>query len=91
MGIKLLFIYLVAIKKIKSYNFLVVGPTVLVVIFPHLVWLIDNNFVTLSYGIQRAEGFGGLIDHLYFPLSLMGKQMIVLIPFFLMIVSLSKK
>ncbi len=90
-GIKLLFIYLVAIKKIKSYNFLVVGPTVLIVIFPHLVWLIDNNFVTLSYGIQRAEGFGGLIDHLYFPLSLMGKQMIVLIPFFLMIVFLIKK
>ena len=66
-GIKLLFFYLLLNKKIKSYNFLIVGPIALIIIFPHLVWLVKNDFVTLSYGFQRTGSESGLINHILFP------------------------
>ena len=49
LGIKFLFIYLIIKKKIKSLNFLLVGPVALITIFPHLIWLFQNDFITLLH------------------------------------------
>ena len=84
LGIKLLFLYLLIKKKIKSYNFLIIGPLVLLIILPHIFWLFDNNFITLSYGIKRTGGVGNLMDHLIFPITFILKQLIILLPFFIM-------
>ncbi len=91
LGIKFLFIYLFLNKKIRTYNFLLVGPIALLVIFPHLIWLFENNFVTLKYGIQRSGSEGEMINHLIFPLTFILKQIVILIPFFLMSFLLLKK
>ncbi len=91
LGIKLLFIYLIIKKKIKSYNFLIVAPVVLVILSPHLVWLFENNFITLTYGFQRTGGVGNLLDHFVFPITFLLKQIGILIPFFLMIFMLINK
>ena len=91
LGIKFLFIYLFINKKIKSYNFLLVGPIALLVIFPHLIWLFENNFVTLKYGIQRSGSEGEMINHLIFPLTFILKQIVILIPFLSMSLLLLKK
>ena len=91
-GIKLLFIYsILKRKKIKIQNFFITGLMVILIIFPHLIWLLENNFTTITYGLQRSEGNGVLTDHIIYPLLFILKQIIVLIPFFLMLFFLIKK
>ena len=64
---------------------------VILIIFPHLIWLLENNFTTITYGLQRSEGNGVLTDHIIYPLLFILKQIIVLIPFFLILFFLIKK
>ena len=90
-SIKLLFIKLLINKKIKSFNFLITAPVALVVIFPHLLWLVDNNYVTLNYGLNRAQGGSDLINHIVFPLTFILKQLVLLLPLFIMTFFLLKK
>ena len=58
---------------------------------PHLIWLTDNNYITLFYGLQRTGGAGDFLDHLIYPLIFLGKQISLLIPFLLMSFLLIKK
>ncbi len=90
-SIKLLFIKLLINKKIKSFNFLITAPVALVVIFPHLLWLVDNNYVTLNYGLNRAQGGSDFINHIVFPLTFILKQLVLLLPLFIMTFFLLKK
>ena len=59
---------------------------------PHIIWLNNNEFVTISYGLKRAgiEG-SNLIDHIKYPIIFVIKQIGLLIPFFLLILVLIKK
>ena len=92
LGIKFLFIYLIIKKKIKSFNFLLVGPVALITIFPHLIWLFQNDFITLNYGFQRAGlEQNDFSDHLILPFLFITKQIGILIPFFVMGFFLLKK
>ena len=92
LGIKIFFIYLIKNKqRIKFIHFFITGPIVLIVLFPHLIWLFENNFVTFSYGIQRTGGPGSFFDHINFPVIFILKQCVLLVPFFLMLIVLIKK
>ena len=92
LGIKFLFIYLIIKKKIKSFNFLLVGPVALITIFPHLIWLFQYDFITLNYGFQRAGlEQNDFSDHLILPFLFITKQIGILIPFFVMGFFLLKK
>ncbi len=90
-GIKLLFIYLISKKKIKFKNCLITGPTTLLILFPHIIWLFDNNFATIFYGVKRTGGLGDFMDHLLLPSIFLIKQIGILIPFFLIFYFLLKK
>ncbi|MFL2852766.1 MAG: glycosyltransferase family 39 protein [Candidatus Pelagibacter sp.] len=91
-GIKLSFIYFLKKGiKIKFLHLFIAGLTTFLVLSPHFIWLIKNDYVTLLYGFQRTGGIGNLIDHIIFPLSFLGKQIGILIPFFVMILFLIKK
>ncbi len=91
-GIKLVFIYFIRKgKKIKSPNYFIAGPITLIVLLPHLIWLTENNYVTIFYGFQRTGGVGDFLDHLIYPLVFLGKQISLLIPFLLMSFFLIKK
>ncbi len=84
-GIKLLFIYLFfKRKKISIMHIFIPSVVTLLVILPHLNWLITNEFITISYGLQRTGGIGSFFDHLIFPLTFLLKQIIILTPFFLL-------
>ena len=84
-GIKLLFIYLFfKRKKISIMHIFIPSVVTLLVIVPHLNWLITNEFITISYGLQRTGGIGSFFDHLIFPLTFLLKQIIILTPFFLL-------
>ena len=93
-SIDLLFIYLIFIKKTKKFDFkyLVTIEVFIVLLVPHLIWLFNNDFITVFYGLKRTglEG-SGILDHLKYPIVFLIKQVGILIPFFLLIYLLVKK
>ena len=77
-------------KFIKNYFFSIIIS--LIILTPHFIWLFKNNFVTVFYGINRSHLVEPqLIEHLINPLVFLLKQLIIIIPFLLMAVSLLKK
>ena len=93
-SITLLFIYLIFVKRTKKFDFkyLITIEVFLVLLVPHLIWLFNNEFITLTYGLKRTglEG-SGILDHLKYPIIFLGKQIGILIPFFFLIYLLVKK
>ena len=77
-------------KSVKGY-FLSISIS-LILIIPHLIWLYENNFITIFYGLNRS-GLSefDIINHFKNPTEFLIKQMIILIPFFLMILTILKK
>tara|TARA_A100000164_G_scaffold116247_1_gene102475 strand:+ start:197 stop:1519 length:1323 start_codon:yes stop_codon:yes gene_type:complete len=92
--IVLFFIYLIFIKKNKKFDFkyLVTIEVFLVLLIPHLIWLFNNDFVTILYGLKRTglEG-SAILDHLKYPIIFVLKQIGILIPFFFLIYLLVNK
>ena len=93
-SITLLFIYLIFVKRTKKFDFkyLITIEVFLVLLVPHLIWLFNNDFTTLTYGLKRTglEG-SGILDHLKYPIIFLIKQIGILIPFFFLIYLLVKK
>ena len=71
-------------KSIKNYFLSILIS--LILITPHFIWLFDNNFITIFYGLDRtgASDFN-LLNHIKNPSMFLLKQIIILIPFFLML------
>ena len=93
-SVNLLFIYLIFIKKIKKFDFkyLVIIEVFVVLLVPHLIWLLNNDFITVSYGLKRTGLEGtGILDHFKHPIIFLVKQIGILIPFFLLVYLLVKK
>ncbi len=81
-GIKLVFIYFLRKgKKIKFSHYFIAGPITLLILLPHIIWLTENNYITINYGLQRTGGVGSFIDHLIYPLIFLTKQIGLLSPF----------
>ena len=93
-SIDLLFIWLIFVKKNKKFNFkyLITVEVFIVLLVPHIVWLFNNDFITILYGLKRTglEGVN-ILDHLKYPLFFLLKQTGILIPFFFLIFLLVKK
>jgi len=86
-SIDLLFIYLIFIKKDRKFDFkyLISLEVFLVLLVPHLIWLNNNEFITIVYGLARTGlEQSSLIDHIKFPLIFIGKQIGILIPFLIL-------
>ena len=93
-SIDLLFIYLIFFKKERKFDFkyLITIEVFLIVLVPHLIWLNNNEFITITYGLARTGlEQSGLIDHIKFPLIFLAKQIGILIPFIFLIFLLAKK
>ena len=52
----------------------------LVVMAPHLVWLVQNDFLPFAYAEHRAVPSRGLIDHLWHPLQFVLGQLFFMLP-----------
>ena len=52
----------------------------LVTMAPHLVWLVQNDFLPFTYAEHRALPSRGLIDHIWHPLQFAVSQAFFLIP-----------
>ena len=93
-SIDLLFVYLIFFKKTKKFDFkyLITLEVFIVLLIPHLIWLFQNNFITILYGIQRTGlENANILNHIKYPLIFLTKQMGILIPFFFLIWLLIKK
>jgi len=85
--IDLLFFYVIFIKKYKKFDFkyLLSLEIFIVLLIPHLVWLTNNDYITITYGLARTGlENSSLLDHIIYPLIFLGKQTGILIPFFIM-------
>jgi len=93
-SIDLLFFYAIFIKKYKKFDFkhLVSLEVFIVFLVPHLIWLTNNDYTTITYGLTRAGmENSSLQDHIIYPLIFLGKQIGILTPFFVMSFFLVKK
>ena len=93
-AIDLLFFYIIFIKKYKKFDFkyLISLEVFIVLLVPHLIWLTNNDYVTITYGLARTGlENSSFLDHFVYPLIFLFKQVGILIPFFIMSFFLSKK
>ena len=78
------FFYMIAKKKVNLKSLIFFIPFFLVLL-PHLIWLTENNYITITYGLHRTGvGDQNFLDHLIHPIIFFGKQIGILIPFFIM-------
>ena len=93
-SIGLLFFYIIFLKEYKKFNFkyLIILEVFLVLLVPHLIWLNENDFVTIFYGLRRTGIEESIfMDHLKHPIIFILKQIGILTPFFLLVFLLTKK
>ena len=97
---KYLFIYLGLVVDIflvymlykKKINFKCIISLIpfLIVLLPHLIWLTENDYVTITYGLHRTGTEDpSLLNHIKHPLIFLIKQIGILIPFILMFLFLT--
>jgi len=93
-AIDTLFFYVIFIKKYRKFDFkyLISLEVFIVLLVPHLIWLTNNDYITITYGLARTGlENSNLLDHIIYPLIFLGKQLGTLIPFFVMSFFLVKK
>ena len=92
--IDILFFYMIFITKYKKFDFkyLISLEVFIIVLVPHLIWLTNNDYATITYGLLRTGlESSSLLDHIIYPLIFLGKQIGILVPFFIMSFFLIKK
>tara|TARA_B100000902_G_scaffold178451_1_gene171771 strand:- start:472 stop:1794 length:1323 start_codon:yes stop_codon:yes gene_type:complete len=93
-SIALLFLLFIIYNKKKKFDFkyLISIEVFIVLLVPHLLWLSDNDYVTVRYGLERTglDSYD-LLNHVKLPFIFLLKQLILLIPFFVLTRLLIKK
>ncbi len=90
-SISLFFIFMILRSK-KNFSVLISLIPFVIILLPHLFWLLSNNFITINYGLHRTGSQEDIfLNHITNPLIFLGKQLGLLLPFILMCVFLSKK
>ena len=78
------FVYLILKKKFKYKSFISL-ITFFLILTPHVIWLVQNDFITLTYAFSRTGiNQSDYIDHLLYPTMFLGKQIGIILPFVLM-------
>ena len=84
-AIKIFFIRVLLKKKKINLKYFIPGIVCILVLAPHVIWLTENNYITLNYALERTElGESNYWNHLLYPLIYLGKQIGVIIPFIIM-------
>ena len=92
--IDLLLIYFIFVIKERKFHFtyLISFEVFLLLMIPHLVWLTNNDYVTITYGLARTGiEDSEIINHIKNPVIFILKQIGILIPFFALSALLIKK
>jgi len=90
-GMDVFFVYMILKKKINFKCLISLIPFFLVVL-PHLIWLIENNYITIAYALERTgAGDPNFLNHIKNPFIFLTKQIGILIPFFVMFLFILSK
>ena len=96
---KYLFVYLLAsvvlfllfmnFKNKLDFKFLISAIPFALVLSPHIVWLGENDFITITYGLHRSTsdfyaGNQEILNHIKYPIIFIFKQIGVLTPFLIL-------
>ena len=91
LAIAVLLIYLIINKKINFKCLISLIPFFLI-LSPHIIWLSENEYITITYGLMRTGSEeASILGHLKNPFIFLLKQIGILIPFLLMIFILINK
>ena len=88
-GVKIFYIFYIRKNNFKI-NYIIPGVIFLLILTPHLIWLTENNYITITYGLKRTGEIKSYLDHIILPLTFLGKQIGILIPFFILLFILTK-
>ena len=80
--------FIIILRGQKKLNLKYFIPVIifLILISPHLIWLIENNFTTLTYAFHRTGlNEATFFNHISHPFIFLGKQIGVLLPFLFML------
>jgi len=94
LSIALYFVYISFKNNKFNFKSLISLEVFIVVLIPHLIWLVENNYITIAYGLHRTgSGLNNkdIIDHVIYPLSFLLKQIGILTPFWIMLLMLVTK
>ena len=94
LSITFFFIYICFKEKNFNFKSLVALEIFIIVTILHFIWLIENNYITVTYGLHRVGtelDDKNLINHIVYPLSFLLKQIAILIPFWVMLYMLVSK
>jgi 4-amino-4-deoxy-L-arabinose transferase-like glycosyltransferase len=92
LSITIFFIY--TFIKNKKFNFkcLIALEVFIIVIIPHLIWLTENDYITITYGLHRTgSSSSNILDHIIYPTLYLIKQIGILAPFWLIMFILINK
>ena len=83
-AIDVIIIYMIFTKRIdyKCFSSLIL---LIIVLIPHLLWLMENNYITITYGVHRtgSDDFN-IINHIKHPVVFLIKQIGILVPFIIL-------
>jgi len=88
-GIKIFYVFYIKKNNFKI-NYIIPGIIFLLILTPHFIWLTENNYITIAYGLKRTGEIKTNLDHIILPLTFLGKQIGILIPFFILLFVLTK-
>ena len=94
LAIDIFYIYLIFFLKDRKFhfNYLISVEVFLVLLIPHIIWLFNNDFITITYGLTRSGlDSSTFLDHLIYPIIFIFKQVVILIPFLVLLYFLTKK
>ncbi len=94
LSVVMIFAYEFFITKTRKIDFKHYLPIEIffVLLVPHLIWLFQNDFITIKYAFNRAGQVDySFLNHLKFPIIFLIKQIGILIPFFVLCYFIIKK
>ena len=91
LAIDVLLIYMIYTKRL-NLKCLVSFVPFIIILLPHIIWLTENDYVTITYGLLRTGSEeASILKHIKHPTIFLAKQIGLLLPFLLMVFVLVKK
>jgi 4-amino-4-deoxy-L-arabinose transferase-like glycosyltransferase len=91
-AIKIIFLFELYKKRKINLKYFLPGIIFMIILSPHIIWLINNDFATLSYALKRTGiETSSYLNHFFNPIIFMIKQIGILLPAIIMFLFLLKK
>jgi 4-amino-4-deoxy-L-arabinose transferase-like glycosyltransferase len=91
MALNIFFIYMMFKKEFDS-KCLISLIAFSIVLLPHLIWLTENDFISINYALHRTGlEESTFLNYLYYPIIFLAKQIGIMVPFFIMLLFIVSK